>query len=125
MLSKFHRSLFTTLALIAGLSFIAQAQLQTNFKQHISYLAGDSLHGRMTGSKDESKAAAYIIEQFKKNGIGNLSGNHSSKKYLQHFVYHPKVDSVKTTVQGNNVVAYINNNAASTIIIGAHYDHLG
>ena len=26
---------------------------------------------------------------------------------------------------GNNVVGYINNNAANTIIIGAHFDHLG
>ncbi|MEO6406051.1 MAG: M20/M25/M40 family metallo-hydrolase [Ferruginibacter sp.] len=26
---------------------------------------------------------------------------------------------------GHNVVGYINNNAASTIILGAHYDHLG
>ncbi len=26
---------------------------------------------------------------------------------------------------GTNVIAYINNNAANTIIIGAHYDHLG
>ncbi|MBX9784264.1 MAG: M28 family peptidase [Chitinophagaceae bacterium] len=27
--------------------------------------------------------------------------------------------------KGNNVVAYINNNASSTIILGAHFDHLG
>jgi hypothetical protein len=27
--------------------------------------------------------------------------------------------------KGNNVVAYINNNASSTIVLGAHFDHLG
>jgi aminopeptidase YwaD len=27
--------------------------------------------------------------------------------------------------KGNNVVAYINNNAASTVVLGAHFDHLG
>ncbi len=27
--------------------------------------------------------------------------------------------------KGNNVVAFINNNAATTIVLGAHYDHLG
>lgn len=27
--------------------------------------------------------------------------------------------------QGHNVIGYINNNASSTIILGAHYDHLG
>lgn len=26
---------------------------------------------------------------------------------------------------GHNVVGYINNNAPSTIVLGAHYDHLG
>jgi len=26
---------------------------------------------------------------------------------------------------GHNVVGYINNNAATTVVLGAHYDHLG
>ena len=29
------------------------------------------------------------------------------------------------TITGKNVIGYINNNALNTIIIGAHYDHLG
>jgi aminopeptidase YwaD len=29
------------------------------------------------------------------------------------------------TKQGHNVIGYINNNATNTIILGAHYDHLG
>jgi hypothetical protein len=29
------------------------------------------------------------------------------------------------TITGRNVIGYINNNALNTIIIGAHYDHLG
>ena len=36
-----------------------------------------------------------------------------------------KVNLVKDVRQAHNVVGYINNNAGSTIIIGAHYDHLG
>jgi hypothetical protein len=105
-------------------SFIS-AQLAGNLKQHISYLASDSLHGRATGSPDEVKAATYIIENFKKERIPNASGSMSAEKYLQHFEYNPTVDSVKTHVTGNNVVAFINNHAANTIVIGAHYDHLG
>ena len=103
----------------------ANAQLQQALKQHISFLASDSLHGRMTGSKDEAVAAKYIIEQFKKGEIQNKNNNFSTKKYLQHFVFHPKVDSAKTTVNGNNVIAFIDNHAKQTIILGAHYDHLG
>lgn len=36
-----------------------------------------------------------------------------------------KTDQSPKIRVGNNVVAYINNNAANTIIMGAHYDHLG
>ena len=100
-------------------------QLTSNLKAHVTYLASDSLHGRMTGSEDEHKAAAYIIEMFKKGGITNLKQNLKSKKYLQAFRYHPKMDSIRTTVSGNNVIGFINNNAKHTIVIGAHYDHLG
>lgn len=102
-----------------------QAQQQTPFKQHISYLASDALKGRFTGSKGEKLAAKYIIGRYKQNGITNVAGNYNAGKYLQAFIYHPKVDSTRTTIKGHNVVGYINNNAASTVVIGAHYDHLG
>ncbi|MDO9375573.1 MAG: M28 family peptidase [Ferruginibacter sp.] len=36
-----------------------------------------------------------------------------------------KVDIQEKKRTGNNVIGFINNNAANTIIIGAHYDHLG
>ncbi len=103
----------------------ANCQLSTAFKQHILFLASDSLHGRMTGSEDERKSASYIIEQFQKMGIGNVKGNLSSKKYLQQFHYNPKLDSSQQKISGNNVVAFINNHAPHTIVLGAHYDHLG
>jgi Peptidase family M28/PDZ domain len=107
---------------------LASAQntpLQHKLKQHISFLASDSLHGRMTGTVDERNAAAYIIAQFKSYGIPNPKGNFDEQKYLQAFEYNPHIDSVREHISGNNVVACINNHAANTIIIGAHYDHLG
>ncbi len=36
-----------------------------------------------------------------------------------------KVEQADKIRKGHNVVGYINNNATNTIIIGAHYDHLG
>jgi aminopeptidase YwaD len=36
-----------------------------------------------------------------------------------------KADIGKSSRTGHNVIGYLNNNAVSTIIIGAHYDHLG
>jgi hypothetical protein len=125
--SLFRRRARLCILLIAGLwaFFPGQAQLAARLKQHIVYLASDSLHGRMTGSPDEIKAADYIISQFKSAHVASRSGNFKTKAYLQHFIYNPIVDSVKTHVEGNNVIAYINNHAANTIVIGAHYDHLG
>ncbi len=36
-----------------------------------------------------------------------------------------KIDITDKKRTGTNVIGYINNNAATTIVIGAHYDHLG
>lgn len=35
------------------------------------------------------------------------------------------IDTITRTLEGHNVIAYINNKAPNTVIIGAHYDHLG
>jgi hypothetical protein len=101
------------------------AQSPVSLKKHITFLASDSLHGRMTGSEDEHKAASYIIDCFKSNGIPAADGKLVVDDYLQPFSYDPTIDSVKTHVRGSNVVAFIDNHAANTIVIGAHYDHLG
>ncbi len=117
------RFIFITALII--ISAHTGAQLTADLKNHITYLASDSLHGRMTGSIDESRAASYIIEQFKKYGIKNPRGNFRQKKYLQAFRYKTKPDSTHTFIKGKNVRAYINNRAKHTVILGAHYDHLG
>ena len=118
-------SLFICVLFFLGLRSSVFGQLIPNLKAHITYLASDSLHGRMTGSADEKLAADYIIKQFASAGIANAKGNLNAKKYLQAFHYSPKMDSTVTKVNGNNVVAFIDNKAANTIILGAHYDHLG
>jgi len=35
------------------------------------------------------------------------------------------VDTMSIAMQGHNVIGYINNKSKNTIVIGAHYDHLG
>lgn len=111
--------------LCISMFFFGQAQTQSNLKQHIQFLASDKLHGRMTGSKDEMIAARYIIDQFRALQVSNMAGNTRATGYLQSFEYHPKSDSTQISVKGKNVVAYIDNKAEQTIILGAHYDHLG
>lgn len=119
-MQKFFLSVLSVCLLLTG-----NSQLTSDFKQHITYLASDELKGRYTGSPEEKLAAKYIIQQLRAEGINGVKGGSKDKTYLQKFTYHPIVDSVRTTLKGNNVVAYIDNKAAHTVVLGAHYDHLG
>lgn len=102
----------------------------TTIKEDVQFLADDKLEGRQTGTKGELEAARYISERFKALGLSVKGTN----DYLQPFSFTPKTnphEKVKFTenkdgtVTGNNVIGYIDNKASNTIIIGAHYDHLG
>jgi hypothetical protein len=52
----------------------------TYLYKHLSVIASDSLEGRDTGSKGQTKAANYIIEQYKRLGVKGGMGDGS---YLQ------------------------------------------
>jgi len=106
---------------------MVNGQLPSRFKQHIAFLASDSLHGRMTGSKDETNAAIYIEGEFLKNtGLRAMNGKYKGGNYRQPFTYNIKIHGgEKEKINGQNVAAFIDNHTKQTIIIGAHYDHLG
>lgn len=94
-------------------------------KKYITYLASDELEGRLTGSKGEEKAGDYIANEFKKLGLKPYDG----KSYFQKFNYTIRLNphdstSVKPN-SGRNVIGVLDNKASKTIVIGAHYDHLG
>ena len=42
---------------------------------HVQYLADDSMRGRLTGSAEYLKAAAYVVEQFKADGLAPAGVN--------------------------------------------------
>ncbi len=102
-----------------------------SMKDDVTFLASDALEGRQTGSNGEQKAAEYIAKRFEDLGLEAKGTN----AYFQTFSFKPKTDPhqeinyvVKdgdSTITGTNVVGYIDNKAKNTIIIGAHYDHLG
>ncbi len=99
-------------------------------QEDISFLANDSLQGRETGTPEELVAANYI--QKRMEGIG-LVPKGNAGTYFQTFTFKPKTDphsnaqfvSGDGTITGTNVIGYIDNKAEKTVIIGAHYDHLG
>lgn len=97
-------------------------------KKDVTYLANDKLEGRGTATEGGEKAAAYIAQRFKQ--IGLLPGGDEvsyQKKYNYKVPLNPHgaIDSTAKEKQSSNVIGYLNNHAANTIVIGAHYDHLG
>ncbi|MBS1487498.1 MAG: M20/M25/M40 family metallo-hydrolase [Bacteroidetes bacterium] len=91
-------------------------------RHHIKTLAADSLNGRGTGSEGEKMASAYIIKEFKKI---KLQPKGDAQGYLQAFPFKGGMHGTGTEGVGHNIVGFIDNGAAQTVIIGAHYDHLG
>lgn len=85
----------------------------------IEVLAHDSMQGRLPGTAGETNAAAFIADGFKKAGCVPLK----RKQYLQPFTY-TNPDSALVQSAGN-VIACVNPKAKKTVVVGAHYDHLG
>lgn len=96
----------------------------------IGFLASDSLQGRETGTPEELMAASYLQQRME--SIGLLPKGNAGT-YFQTFTFKPKTDphteaqflTGDGTITGTNVIGYLDNKAAKTVIIGAHYDHLG
>lgn len=89
-----------------------------NVEKHVSFLASDELKGRGTGTKDEQKAAQYIAAYFKELGLQPKGTNGFEQPFKAN------LDTIHV-LDARNVVGYLDNGADRTIIIGAHYDHLG
>ncbi|SFW33481.1 Peptidase family M28 [Sinomicrobium oceani] len=91
-------------------------------QQHINVLAADKLKGRGTGSKGLKKAARYIEKEFKKYGLQPMG----TRSYKQPFIAKVKRVVVKDSLRkANNIIGFLDNGAPYTVVIGAHYDHLG
>ncbi len=94
--------------------------------QHINTLSSDSMQGRLTGSIGEEMAANYIKTQFEKFNLSTITGNSFIHPFTFTYTNNPhKTTKSNDSITGLNVIAYLNNNAKNTFIIGAHYDHLG
>lgn len=104
---------------------------ENKMKQDVYFLADDKLEGRQTGSEGEHKASEYIAQRFSDLGLEAKGTN----GYFQTFSFKPKTDPHQevtytvvgndSTITGTNVIGYLDNKAPYTVIVGAHYDHLG
>jgi len=125
------KSFFTSLllTLIFNLTLYSQEFDSNGLMADIEYLSSDQLEGRFAGTEGEKAAAEYIANRFKRLDLKKLS-----KEYLQNFSFklpdnpHEEIlyDSYnKDQINAINVVGYLDNNKENTVIIGAHYDHIG
>lgn len=113
-----------TLLSIFTLSAQYDAEVMHNLRVDVVYLASDYLAGRETGTKGEDLAAEYIAMRFKDAGLSPKG----SEEWLQPFDFNFNPNPHEATGEprtGKNVIGYLNNKAKNTVIIGAHYDHLG
>src|ERR1700758_4365406 len=107
-------------------NYYAQTISTVEIKKHISYLASDKLKGRGTASAEETLAAEYIAKEFAAYKL-QPKGNNG---YFFDYIFKTPATPHDTIGKGEekkskDVVAFLDNKAASTIVIGAHYDHLG
>jgi hypothetical protein len=100
-------------------------------EEEVKILASDEFKGRETGTEAELMAAEYIMGQMVEMGL-EPKGNAGT--YYQTFTFKPKTDPHQqigfqeagdSTITGTNVIGFVDNKSSNTVVIGAHYDHLG
>ena len=118
------RTIFLFALLFSFISFKLTAQeIEINrLKKHIYFLANDKMKGRATGSPELARAAKYIEKEFKKYKLKPLG----EKGYRQDFEAKVRRVIVPDSIrQAQNIIGFLDNGASYTIVVGAHYDHLG
>lgn len=117
-----------SLAFLLSATWIYAQEISVDrIKKDVTYLASDKLKGRGTSTKGEKKAAKYIAKEFESTGLAPKGTN----GYYQSFTFKINTNPHDTTAanleerSGKNVMGYLDNGAEYTIVIGAHYDHLG
>lgn len=119
------KKLVIILILLGPVAYAQQIE-EKLIRKHIEYLASDKLGGREPGTEGEKLAVSYIEKQFRDYKLKPLG----TDGYRQMFTYrtrsHPH-DTVGLGEQktGTNVIGFLDNGAATTIVIGGHFDHLG
>jgi len=102
----------------------------------LKFLSSDALEGRETGSSGEIAAGNFLIQRFQDMRLEPMG---EDGKWTQTFSFKPKPPvqkhgsgdtatlgmGVVKEIHGRNIIGYMDNGQENTIVIGAHYDHLG
>lgn len=96
-----------------------------SLKQNLEIIASDEMEGRDTGSEGQKKAGLYIIDFYKKNGVGFPKG---ASDYYQHipaaFLNARRNENLPDS---ENIWAFIEGSEKpeEIVVVSAHYDHIG
>jgi hypothetical protein len=123
--------LYTTTLFITGLAAPLRAQRAIEpprLIDDIRFLSDDRLQGRMTGSPGADSAAAYLARRFSQVGLQPAAGG-----WFQTFTVGRDAPAARQAPSsariGRNVIGILPGRDPvlrnQTIILGAHYDHLG
>ena len=111
--------LLLLIILITSPNLQAQVSLQEGQLLHdLQILANDSMQGRKTGTAGGERARRYITKRFGEIGLQPYQNNFK----------HPfsiKSGNPQKSLQGVNVLGYINGDSDKIFVISAHYDHEG
>jgi hypothetical protein len=106
---------FIAMAALDPTKFPPTTDLARRLHTHVQYLASAELQGRKPGTPGHRKAADYLVTEFQKAGLQPLASLNGYRQTV-------------TQELGDNLIGIrpaLQSGAASWILIGAHYDHLG
>ena len=96
-----------------------------SLRENLNVIASDSMEGRETGSEGQKKAGRYIIDFYKKHGIGfpkgatdyyqHIPAAYLNAKYNEHL---PDSENIWAFIEGSEKPEEI-------VVLSAHYDHIG
>ncbi len=117
--------------LLIGLGCREHKIPEVSLQEDVFILASDSLLGRETGQEGAEKAAAYLEKRMRDLGLQPFD---TDQDYIQDFSFQPRKDphsqvtygtDADSSIHAKNLLGYIDNGGSRTVILGAHYDHLG
>ncbi len=120
------RKIFSLFLLLAVLRLTAQNPENEllGLQVDVVYLASDLLQGRETGTPGERLAAEYIAHRMAELGLQPKGTQGWFQPFDFTYKANPHAEEGEPRT-GRNVIGYLDNGAATTVVIGAHYDHLG
>jgi len=91
-------------------------EVVSRIKSDIKILASDLMEGREPGTAGEIKARDFIVERMQDIGLQPRG----VEGYIQAFPF-----SEEDSKKAHNIIGFLDNGAQQTVVITAHYDHLG